>query len=112
MSDVAPMADERVWKCKIGGPVNWLPDGADFPMRQAIREAFTRITGREAEFLFSGWGAKLTEAQRAVVENREPSETSICAKISKFLADHESGPTTCMSHELLREALKELYEHT
>jgi len=102
---------ERVWKCKIGGQADMLPMGADSPMRKAIRAAYLELTGCEPEFIFSGWAAKLTEGERAVVENREPSETHITARISKFLADHESGPTTCMSHELLREALKELYEH-
>lgn len=113
MNTPSPLTtDERIWKCKVGGPVNWLPGGADLPMRNAIREAFTRITGREAEFVFSGWGATLTEGERAVVENRDPSDASITARISKYLGDHEVTGVTCESHELLRQALKELYERT
>ena len=62
-----------VWECKIGwAPREKLPMGADFPMRQAIRNAFYQVTGVEAEFIFSGWGAELSESELAVVENREP----------------------------------------
>jgi hypothetical protein len=104
--------EERIWRCKIGGPVNWLPDGADLPMRKAIQEAFTRLTGREPEFTFSGWGAKLVESERAVVEDRKRAETSIEARICKYLGDHEVAAVTSPSLELLREALKELYERT
>jgi hypothetical protein len=38
-------------------------------MRDAVEEAFKRITGREAEFCFSGWGAKLTKDERSVVDD-------------------------------------------
>lgn len=63
---------ERIWECKIGGAVDDLPPGADFPMRNAVAEAFEKLTGRTAEFNFSGWGSKLNEYERAVVENRKP----------------------------------------
>lgn len=65
---------ERIWFCKIGGPVGKLPRGADGPMREAVAEAYKRLTGREPEFCFSGWGGELTEPERAVVENRAPRE--------------------------------------
>ena len=68
-----PSKTESIWRCKIGGRHDGvLPPGCDWPMRQAIQEAFQRITGVECEFTFSGWGSKLTESERAVVENREP----------------------------------------
>lgn len=75
MSDT-PTFQERIWECKIGGPVlsDAVPSGADLPMRRAIRHAFKDITGSDAEFIFSGWGGSLTEAERAAHENREPSE--------------------------------------
>ena len=63
-----------IWRCKIGltgGPID-MPDGCDLPMRMAVREAFLRITGRHADFVFSGWNAELTESELAVVEDREP----------------------------------------
>ena len=63
---------ERIWTCKIGGPVPALPDGADYPMREAIELAYLKLTGREAQFNFSGWGGELTEPERAVVEDRLP----------------------------------------
>lgn len=63
-----------IWRCKIGitgGPID-MPDGCDLPMRMAVQEAFLRITGQHAEFVFSGWNDALTEFELAVVENREP----------------------------------------
>lgn len=64
---------ERIWFCKIGGPVDRLPDGSDWPMRRAIQRAFEEVTGSEHAFTFSGWGGSLTEGERAVVENRRPA---------------------------------------
>lgn len=62
------MSEERVWRCKIGGVTpNELPGGSDLPMRQAVEEAFLKITGVEAQFLFSGWGARVSALERAVI---------------------------------------------
>lgn len=66
---------EVIWTCKIGGPGVLLGGGNDLPMRQAIIAAYREVTGREPEFIFSGWGATLTEPERAVVEDRPP----VCA---------------------------------
>lgn len=63
---------ERIWGCKVGGQVGDLPHAADIPMRQAVAEAYERITGAAPEFVFSGWDTELTEPERAVVEDREP----------------------------------------
>lgn len=59
----------KIWDCKIG-EVETIPPGADFPMRQAVAEAYQKITGKEPVFCFSGWGGKLSECERAVVEDR------------------------------------------
>lgn len=68
-----PATEHFAWECKIGAMGGFsLPNGADLPMRQAVKEAFGRITGMDAEFCFSGWAAKLTEQEMAVVENRLP----------------------------------------
>ena len=58
----------RAWSCTIGvmGDVD-LPPGADAPMRQAAEAAFYALTGKHAEFNFSGWGAKLDKYQFEVV---------------------------------------------
>lgn len=63
-----PNKSPMVWECKIGimGSVP-LPIGCDFPMRQAIREAFFRITGVQAEFVFSGWNADLSDSELQVL---------------------------------------------
>lgn len=64
---------QKVWDCQIGvmGDLD-LPDGVDYPMRRAIQKAFVEVTGREAQFTFSGWGGTLTEERLAVVEDRLP----------------------------------------
>lgn len=66
---------ERVWTCKVGGPVAGIPNGGDSPMRAAVSQAFEQVTGFEARFIFSGWGGELTEGERAVVENRPAMPT-------------------------------------
>ena len=63
---------EKIWKCKIGGIADELLPGSDLPMRQAVQDAFIRITGSRPSYCFSGWDANLTESERAVVENRLP----------------------------------------
>lgn len=66
----------KIWDCKIGeADVSRLPDGADGPMRIAVKKAYEELTGVEPDFIFSGWGGELTEAERAVVEDREPHTT-------------------------------------
>ena len=66
------MTTTKIWECKIG-EVDSVAGGADYPMRQAVAAAYREITGAEPVFIFSGWGALLTEAERAVVENRLPA---------------------------------------
>ena len=63
----------KTWFCRIGETDGRnLPKGADAPMRKAVKEAYFALTGEEDVFLFSGWDARLTEEERAVVENRDP----------------------------------------
>jgi hypothetical protein len=78
---------ETVWDCQIGviGDLV-LPPGADFPMREAILKAFKELTGRDAEFIFSGWGAKLTDVQRQIVETEGPGTDR--AHFSGFGEEH------------------------
>lgn len=60
----------NIWDCKIGEvDSERLPDGSDYPMRQAVRRAYIEITGQEPDFIFSGWGGSLTEVERALVES-------------------------------------------
>ena len=64
----------KIWSCKIGEcDETDVPPGGDLPMRLAIEIAYTQVTGKEPTFLFSGWGAELEEAERAVVEDRLPN---------------------------------------
>ncbi len=61
---------ESIWTCKIGGLTPKLSDGADLPMRAAVRQMFKELTGVEPEFNFSGWAGELTEMERKVVEGK------------------------------------------
>jgi hypothetical protein len=66
----------KIWTCKIGECEdsallrNGEYYGADGPMREAVREAYIRITGQEPKFAFSGWAGTLTEVERQVVEGK------------------------------------------
>lgn len=58
----------KIWSCKIGECEDEaLFNGADYPMRIAVANAYKEITGQEPNFIFSGWGAELTESERKVV---------------------------------------------
>src|SRR3989304_2556216 len=65
------------WACKIGfADFSALPNGADSPMRKAVREAFLKLTGREPDFILSGWSARLTKVEREVVKQPGRAATS------------------------------------
>lgn len=65
----------KIWSCKIGEiDPDKLPHPGDPPMRAAVERAYRELTGEEATFVFSGWGAELTEPERAVLEDRIPSD--------------------------------------
>jgi len=59
----------KIWKCQIG-EVEEVSNGADYPMRQAVKEAYRRITGKEPKFCFSGWNGKLSKTEKDVAENK------------------------------------------
>ena len=61
----------NIWECKIGENCE-VPAGGDYPMRLAVAEAYAKLTGEQPDFVFSGWGAKLDENQRAVIEKINP----------------------------------------
>lgn len=65
---------QKVWGCKIGYAEDVdLPSGADSPMKKAITKAFKEITGYEPDFIFSGWGATLTEGEQECVNELYPN---------------------------------------
>ncbi len=77
---MAELPKMKIWSCKIGEvDPGKLPDGADWPMRSAVQMAYREITGEDASFTFSGWGARLDEGERAVVENRKPIDSNFYA---------------------------------
>ena len=58
----------RVWECKVVLPDDTeLPDGADLPMRDAVRSACEKMTGHWPRTIFSGWGGSLTEIEKSVM---------------------------------------------
>lgn len=67
---------KKIWSCKIGEvDGDLLPPGSDFPMRQAIQKAYFELTGRNDDFLFSGWDAELMETERIVANAQKAKVT-------------------------------------
>lgn len=64
-----------VWECKLGEPPDSdifdLPDGADSPMREAVRKAYIELTGKEPYVIFSGWGAEFSTEELEVIKEIE-----------------------------------------
>lgn len=68
-----PATDPANWTCQIGEiERDGLPEGSDNAMRDAAARAYRELTGRQPDYIFSGWGNPLPERYRAVVEDREP----------------------------------------
>lgn len=67
--ELPPLPQHKVWTCKVGvlGDVD-LPSGADAPMRDAVERAFFDLTGKVAQFNFSGWGGELERGEFHVVQ--------------------------------------------
>ena len=68
--DKPSLIEGPVWECKIGltkEKMAKLPRGSDSPMREAVEQMFRNITGQDADFCFSGWGAELDDAQQWVI---------------------------------------------
>lgn len=73
---------KRMWHCEIGEvDCGKIPMGGDSPMRDAVAKAFKDLTGEDDVFIFSGWGNKLSEGRRAVVENRMPDRDKVYSEI-------------------------------
>lgn len=62
----------KIWTCKIGEcsdeELNRYFAAADEPMRNSISAVYRTVTGREPDFIFSGWGGVLDRVEREVVE--------------------------------------------
>ena len=59
----------KIWTCKIGEvDESELFNGADAPMREAVEEAYKKLTGKDSDFIFSGWGSELDISEREVFE--------------------------------------------
>lgn len=93
------MSDKKkIWTCKIGEVEEGvLALGADAPMRDAARNMYRSLTGREPNFIFSGWGGELTESERAVHENRLPLD----ANDSRFTRFKRALEALCEEHRVV-----------
>jgi hypothetical protein len=89
------MADS-VWFCHVGEiDREKLPAGDDLPMRHAVEAAYRAVTGREPQFIFSGWGHPLPEKYRAVVEDREPVPTgTVLIELERWRQVNNEGFTS------------------
>lgn len=59
----------KIWSCKIGEvDETALPRGSDKPMRIAIAKAYKEVTGKDCNFIFSGWTAELTEGEKNTLQ--------------------------------------------
>lgn len=86
----------KIWSVKIGEidaeELQACHPHADTPMRKAVQQEYLRVTGRDPDFTFSGWGAELDEHERAVVENREPiQETGFLAWMNEEITTTRWG---------------------
>lgn len=62
--------ERECWHCIIGETTrSKLPRGADLPMREAVAEAYHKLTGEWPDAIFSGWGQEFSETQKAIIEN-------------------------------------------
>lgn len=65
------MIIKSVWYCKVGklGQKELL-EGCDFPMRQAIKNAYYQITGEWPDFCFSGWNTDMTKTELEIINDK------------------------------------------
>lgn len=73
----------------------------------AVEQAYYEVTGESPGFIFSGWGASLTEPERACVEDREPSDAHYTQwEFVRWLAsleeDHEARRSVTLSEIIER----------
>jgi hypothetical protein len=101
------MEKMKIWTCKIGEIEDGImPAGADLPMRHAVDAAYFLLTGRSPDFIFSGWGGQLTPMERAVSENRHPTDeeyrpVELRNRLKKFYAvDTDDAMVEAMLHHI------------
>ncbi|MCK5600722.1 hypothetical protein KAR91_02565 [Candidatus Pacearchaeota archaeon] len=83
----------RIWGCKIGGvDESKLSEGADAPMRKAVRKAYLELTGEEDAFCFAGWGAELDPIEQEILDGDSKKESTdvspICEHGNKLLGEN------------------------
>lgn len=63
------------WFCTIG-PIEResLPQGADFPLRQAVKQSYETLTGSIDYYCASGWGVTEEMAEAMFYARENPKE--------------------------------------
>jgi len=90
----------NIWTCKIGEH-SPLERGADGPMRNAVAAEYQKVTGHYPTFIFSGWGGKLIEGERAFVEKREPLHDHIQPTYAALAAECDCAAMGLRQHNPL-----------
>ena len=70
---------KKYWSCLIGGEIADLPNGSDFPLRRAVREAYYNLTGEPDELCSSGWG--IDEERCLVLRRLESLPTDVLKEL-------------------------------
>jgi hypothetical protein len=94
----------KVWTCKIGGmDLGDLPPGSDSPLRKAVKSAYFYLTGKDADFCFSGWSGELTDLEYEVAYKKPREEKEEAPKMTDdhydeekrnpFFQESSKGPT-------------------
>jgi len=89
-----------------------LPDGADFPMRQAVRAACEEMTGQLPTDIFSGWGGSLDKIESELVRALTRQATT-CDQNTQAQADPKQ--TTLNKDDVIQGSVgegRELKAHT
>ena len=87
-------AGKRVWACKaVWGIDSELSAGCDQPMREAVKDAFFKVTGRWPDALFSGWAGQLTEGELRCALRRSRSISASTPRSSNAPAAPRSPRT-------------------
>lgn len=85
-----------------------LPDGADGPMRNAVRNAYLQMAKVPPDYFFSGWGGRLTAAETGVAFNRViPVEERLHVKAAGIANQFRDGG---LDYSEMLDAMKLLLE--
>jgi len=80
------------WSCLIGGPIDpskYEGNGADWPLRQAVRDAYIKMFCEDNEVCSSGWG--INEERYELLRKVNHIPTSDLKKLIKKYEEKNSN---------------------